>query len=134
LIAAVQNAVDPPEHTGEGVGLAPIDHHVFVEPVKEYVIDITLNITYQSGWTWVDVEEEVKAVIDDYFRELAREWAAARSYEEDHTGLIVRVLQIESRLLNVEGILDVTDTLLNGQPSNLILDKEAIPVRGVVVG
>lgn len=134
LVQAVQNAVDPPDKAGEGVGIAPIDHFVTVEPVKEFTIDVTLNITYQNGYTWPDVENAVLATIDDYFKELAREWAQARTYEEDHTGLVVRISQIESRLLNVPGILDVSDTELNGQKSNIVLDKEEIPKRGVVVG
>ncbi|NLY80445.1 MAG: baseplate J/gp47 family protein [Lysinibacillus sp.] len=134
LIDKVQEAVDPIDHQGEGVGLAPIDHIVTVFGVNETPIDITLNITYLSGWTWEDIEANVLQTIDDYFKELAEEWANAQTYEEDHRPVIVRVSQIEYRLLNVPGVIDISDTLLNGGASNIELDKESIPKRGVVIG
>lgn len=134
LVAKVQEAVDPLGRQGEGVGLAPIDHIVTVFGVNEADIDITLNITYQSGWTWADIESNVLQVIDDYFKELAEEWAKAQTYEEDHQPVIVRVSQIEYRLLDVPGVLDIGNTQLNGGTSNIELDKESIPKRGVVIG
>lgn len=134
LVDSIQEAVDPLNAQGEGVGIAPIDHIVTVSAVNETTIDITLNITYQTGWTWADIEANVFQVIDDYFKELAEEWAKAVSYEEDHQGLVVRISQIETRLLGVNGVLDIANTQLNGGAGNIELDKEAIPVRGVVVG
>ena len=35
--------------------------------------------------------------------------------------MIIRVSQIEARILGVEGVLDVTDTKLNGQSANMTL-------------
>lgn len=134
LVDDVQFAVDPLEAQGEGIGIAPIDHIVSVFGVGDTPIDISLNITYQSGWTWPDIEANVHAVIDEYFRELAEEWAKASTYDEDHAGLIVRISQIEIRLLGVAGVIDIADTLLNGGTSNVAIDKESIPKRGVVIG
>ncbi|KOP78664.1 phage tail protein [Lysinibacillus sp. FJAT-14745] len=134
LINEVQTAVDPLDHQGEGFGTAPIDHIVTVFGVNDILIDVVLNITYQSGWTWDDIKGQVQKIIDDYFKELAEEWAKANSYEEDHIGVVVRVAQIESRLLGVAGVLDIADTKLNGMQSNIALDPESIPKRGVVSG
>lgn len=134
LIDEVQEKVDPLDAQGEGLGIAPIDHIVTVSPVNEFPIDIELHLTYQSGWTWADVEPNVLQSIDDYFKSLAKEWAQAQTYTEDHTGVTVRISQIEIRLLNIPGILDIADTKLNGGTSNIVLDKEAIPIRGVVNG
>lgn len=134
LIDSIQEAVDPLGVQGEGVGIAPIDHITTVSAVNETTVDITLNITYQSGWTWADIQENVLQVIDDYFNDLAKEWAKAQTYEEDHQGVVVRISQIETRLLGVSGVLDIANTQLNGGTSNIELDKEAIPIRGVVIG
>lgn len=134
LIDSIQEAVDPLGVQGEGVGIAPIDHIATVSAVNETIVDITLNITYQSGWTWADIQENLLQVIDDYFNDLAKEWAKAQTYEEDHQGVVVRISQIETRLLGVNGVLDIANTQLNGGTSNIELDKEAIPIRGVVIG
>ncbi|MCT6924110.1 baseplate J/gp47 family protein [Metasolibacillus sp.] len=134
LIDQVQEAVDPIGMEGEGVGTAPIDHIVTVFGVEEAIINIGLNITYQTGWTWSDVEESVQVVIDDYFTELSEQWAQAVSKEEDEQGVVIRISQIETRLLGVDGILDIADTTLNGNTTNIELGSEEIPKRGAVSG
>ncbi|WP_260858092.1 baseplate J/gp47 family protein [Bacillus sp. FJAT-22090] len=131
LVDDVQEAVDPLDAQGEGLGTAPIDHIVTVFGVNESVINITLNITYQAGWSWADIEANVQQVIDDYFQELAKEWAES---EDDNSSVVVRISQIEYRLLGVAGVLDIADTQINGGTSNIAIDSEAIPKRGVVSG
>lgn len=134
LVDTVQELVDPLGQQGEGVGIAPIDHMVTIKAVDEVPINITLNITYQSGWAWADIEPQVLSVIDAYFKELAGQWASAVTFEDDHAGIIVRISQIETRLLGVPGVIDIANTKLNDGTSNIELDKEAIPKRGVVSG
>lgn len=134
LIDQVQAAVDPVGESGEGVGTAPIDHIVTVFGVEEAIVNIGLNITYQTGWTWPDVEASVQSVIDEYFAELAEQWAQAVSKEEDEQGVVIRISQIETRLLGVDGILDIADTTLNGGTTNLELADDQIPKRGAVSG
>lgn len=127
LIVDVQEAIDPPVGHGEGLGLAPIGHVVRVDGVESASIDIALTLTYQAGWDWMAVESYVYTAIDDYFDELATGWQST-----DNT--VVRVSQIETRVLTCPGILDVRDTKLGGCPDNITLDGVHIPVRGVVSG
>ncbi len=131
LIGQVQETVDPLHAQGEGLGTAPIDHIVTVFGVSQSAINIGLNITYQSGWSWVDIEASVQSVIDNYLKELAKEWAQS---ENDNMGVVVRVSQIEYRLLGIDGILDIGNTTLNGGTSNIEVNNESIPVRGTVSG
>ena len=48
--------------------------------------------------------------------------------------VIVRISQIESRLLDLEGIIDIYDTTINGGASNYTVDTNSIVVRGTVNG
>lgn len=134
LIDTIQQLVDPVNLQGEGVGTAPIDHVVTVSGVNEEVINVALNITYQNGYSWTDVEPNVLSIIDQYFKELAEQWAQAATYEDDHSGVIVRISQIETRLLALPGIVDIVDTQLNGDTVNIELNMESIPKRGAVSG
>ncbi len=127
LIDKIQTKIDPLNSQGDGVGFAPIGHIVTVTGVAETRVDITLSLAYRKGWTWEDVKGYVYSVIDNYFNELSKEWA-------DSDNLIVRISQIETRLLEVEGILDISGTKINGLEQNLMLDKDAVPVRGDVIG
>lgn len=129
LIETVQTAVDPTQNAGEGLGLAPIGHVVNVTGVTPVPVNITLNLTYASGWNWEAVQSYVEAVIDDYFEELASTWASS-----DY--LTVRISQIESRILSgcAAMITDIGGTQINGEEANLVLDADSIPVRGELNG
>ncbi len=127
LIDTVQTMVDPTINKSGGDGLAPIGHIVTVETVTETKVNLTFNITYQEGYSFHEVESYIIGVIDNYFLELCKTW-------DDNDSLIIRISQLESRLLNVTGVVDVTGTTINGEASNLVLSADAIPVRGTVIG
>jgi uncharacterized phage protein gp47/JayE len=44
----------------------------------------------------------------------------------------VRTAQLESRILEVPGVLDISNTTINGLSNNLVLEGSQIPVRGDV--
>ena len=122
LVNAVQEKIDPVQNQGAGLGIAPIGHVVTVVGCSETPVEIQTHITFQEDWTWDDVKPYVKKEVDVYFKELSSEW-------ESSENLIVRISQIETRLLNLTGILDIGDTTLNGVAQNLTLDADSIPVQ-----
>ena len=127
LVNKVKNEADPYPNEGMGYGFAPIGHVVTVEPVKGVNVNIVTDITYADGWSWEASESIIKSAIDNYFLELSETW-------EDKDNLIVRISQLESRILDCEGVVDIANTTLNGSSSNLVLDGSSIPVRGTVNG
>lgn len=124
LVNTVQTALDP-EISGEGDGIAPIDHVVNVKGVQGHRIDILLNLVYKEGFTYTGLESNIKDSIDAYFSELAKTWSETEN-------LTVRLSQIESRMLMIDGILDVEEVKLNGSSENIILEYDEIPIRGDV--
>lgn len=125
LIQQVQGKVDPLEHQGEGVGIAPIGHKTTIFGVTETTVNIETTITYQPGSNFESARTAIEGAIDAYFEELNKTWA-------DNENIVIRISQIETRLLNLEGILDIANTKLNDVASNLILDKDSIAKRGVI--
>ena len=83
-------------------------------------------IYYKRGWGWDDVRPQVETVIQGYFTDLAKSWADAEE------ALIVRISQIESRLLDVEGILDVANTKINGHDTSYQIPLDTIPKLGTM--
>ncbi|MGM7683554.1 baseplate J/gp47 family protein [Cytobacillus sp. Hm23] len=124
LINLVQETVDPIEETGEGYGTAPIGHTVTIEGVEAVAVDISTSLTLNNV-TLGQVEPMVQEVIDLYLAEIRKEWN-----KED--SLVIRVSHLESRILGIEGVVDITSTTLNGLAENLTLESE-IPVKGGVV-
>lgn len=126
LVEQVQTAVDPLQNAGEGLGTAPIGHVVKVYGVENETVNLSFTLTYQQGWDWEDVQSYVEQTIEAYFEELSETWA------DQEQALVVRVSQIESRLLAVSGILDIADTKINGTEANYELALDHIPVLGTI--
>lgn len=128
LIDSIQTIIDPEQNHGDGDGLAPIGAVVNIRAVTGVTIDVSATLTYDTDYSFAAVEKQIQAAIDGYFLELCKAW------ENDKTGLIVRIARVESAILDVQGVLDITDTTLNGGSENVILDAFSIPVRGEVNG
>lgn len=126
LVELVQTTIDPTQNAGEGVGIAPIGHVVRVEGVEDETINLSFTLTYESGWDWDDVETYVEEAVEGYFKELAESWS------NQQQALVVRISQIESRMLDISGILDIADTKINGTAANCTLEIDHIPILGTV--
>lgn len=122
LVDAVQQEIDP-TNDGHGVGIAPIGHIVTVDTVDEVVINITAHIVFQEGFSWGMVQAQAIQLIQNYLLELRQQWANLEV-------LIVRITQIETRLLSIHGILDINNTKINGTADNVTLNKFEIPIFG----
>lgn len=125
LVRSVQEAIDPLDEQGTGSGLAPIGHTVTVVGAAPEYITVRSRFTFAPGWNWNAAESSVRRAIIEYFMELDKEW-------ENQTNTIVRISQIETRILSLPGVLDIADTTLNGYSRNLELDPNKIPCPGGV--
>lgn len=124
LIEKVQELMCP--NPGQGLGIAPIGHDVTVVTATEKEINISTTLTLKQSITTEIIQEEIESVINDYLLSLKRDW-------QDLEEITVRVAQLESRILNVDGVIDITNTLVNGSTANIILSSEYIPKLGEVV-
>lgn len=124
LIQTVQDAIDP-AMSGNGDGLAPIDHVVTVDTAEEVKIQIKCTLEYESSYGGETMQAQIKEAAEAYLKELRASWEGLG----DH-GCIVRLSQIEARILALEGIYDIKDTQINGAAENLELSKNQIPVYG----
>ena len=121
LIGTVKETLDPDEYTGEGYGIAPIGHVVNVKSAEAVPVTVKTTITFDVGYSWSNLQTSIDNVISDYLLELRQSWA-----DQDH--LIVRISQIETRLLSVTGIIDINGTTINNTPDNLTLGQFEVPV------
>lgn len=124
LVNTVQQEIDPTKD-GHGVGIAPIGHIVTVNTAEEIAVNITSNIIFDEGYSFTGQKQNIIDAISAYLLELRKEWA-------NQTNLVVRIAQIETRILAIKGIIDISGTKINGAASNLTLTKYQIPVMGGV--
>lgn len=126
IIAAVKDAVDPTAYTGEGYGLAPIGHQVNINTAESVTINVACTLSLESGLVYADVKDAVEAACAEYLKELRQAW-------EDESSLIVRISGFETKILEVDGVHDVSVTI-NSSSSNITLTEYQIPVLGTVTG
>jgi uncharacterized phage protein gp47/JayE len=125
LISTVQEVIDPSASPGDGLGIAPIGHIVTVDTSTEVITNISAVITLDTGYDWSMVSADVIATMQGYLLELRAVWATASvNY--------VRIAQIETRILAIEGIIDISGTTINSVAANLTLGEFEIPILGVV--
>lgn len=132
FVDEVQTLIDPTQNQGMGIGIAPIGHTVTVVGATNSAIAIGLNVTFDAG-TFDDYKTTIEKVIDDYFTELNSKWQSTQRVSAEafeNNGIIVRISQIESRILDIEGVTDIQHTSLNGQEENLTLGVDELAVRG----
>ena len=123
LLARVQGLIDPEAAMGEG--LAPIGHSVTVDTAEKIPINISMRLDFDDGFSFEILRDEIENVISDFLLEFRKSWSDRNSFS-------VRVSQIESRLMGVRGIIDISDTKICGAASNIELTRLQIPVLGVI--
>lgn len=125
LVSQVQNLIDPAPQ-GMGYGLAPIGHTVTVFGVTALPINVVSTFTLDSGVTPISIQTDIENKVKEYLLNIRQnEWA-------DSTTLVVRISQIEARFLDVQGVLDVSGTTINGVASNLNVTGDNVPTFGSV--
>lgn len=120
LVDSVQEIIDP-TGTQEGLGIAPIGHRVTVVGAVSDSITVSTTLILESGKTVGDVQSSVNEVVTNYFNSLTETW-------DEVNNIVIRIAQIETRLLGVAGVLDVNSTKINGGTSNLDLESDELPV------
>lgn len=121
LVDYVQQEVDP---TGDqtGLGIAPIGHVVTVVGAEQASLTVACTLVLETGKTIEDVQTLIDDVVANYFNYLASTW-------DSNDNLIVRISQIETRILGVSGVLDISSLTVNGTTNNIQLASTEIPVK-----
>ena len=127
MIKKVQDIIDPTKDA-QGLGVAPIGHVVTVQGTTNVPVNITTAISFEPNFTWALVKLKVEEVIKNYLLELRKNWALKN--EKVSNNLVVRVSRIEAKILDINGILDIQNTTINGSSNNLQLTEFQIPVWG----
>jgi len=116
-------------------GASPVitnaNHQEYIDKIEAYSFNA---IGCPSGETVVKglYSAFTKRMRDDQGVELSQGWDAVEWRSDPNATLVVRISQIDTRLLNLAGILDVQNTRLNGAAQNLTLVPNNIPIRGTV--
>ncbi len=94
-----------------------------MDTVEEVSINITTTITLADTNNLTNIKNNIQSEINKYLLDLRKTW-------ENEDNIIVRISQIESRILNTDFVLDISNTKINNGTSNIKLNANQIPVLG----
>lgn len=114
LINDFQEYLDP-GITGMGNGVAPIGAFVTVTTATTLTINITADVTLESGYVSTGA---VQPAVETYLNDIA------------YVGNTVSYIGVAAAILNAEGIANVSNVQLNGAMSDIYLTAEQIPQLG----
>ena len=78
---------------------------------------------FDTGYSWSNLQSSIENAISGYLLELRKEWA-------DNDYLVVRISQIESRIMAIQGVIDISGSKINGYAATLTLTPFVISVFG----
>lgn len=135
FVSEVQEALDPVPYHQHGVGIAPIGHRVTVEAAAQSAVNIGLNIKFLGTDTFSTCLADITATIQAYFDELNKGWQdteVVTTSRYENRGIVIRISQIESRLLARPYVADISHTTLNGTEENVELANNALATIGTI--
>lgn len=133
FVSEVQELIDPVPYAQNGVGIAPIGHRVTVEAAGTSAINIGLNIKFLGTDTFESCKADINSTINAYFDELNAAWQETEvvtTNKYENRGIIVRISQIESRLLSRPYVGDISHTTLNDAEENIELANTDLATIG----
>lgn len=126
--AEIKEIIDPTDKQGQGLGIAPIGHTVTIDTPTEVTVNITADVSL-DGVTVGQVESAVQESLSIYFLNVRKMWA-------DYNTIGIYISQVISRIIAVDGVLNVTNVELNGDDEDIELTSTAstqyVPVLGTI--
>ena len=101
----------------------PFGANVSVVTGEEFAVNISADFTLKAGYTFTQVEQSIKNKLTEYFKSIA--------FDEGLT--YISQAQMGRELLDVEGIEDYSNLLLNGSTGNIPISDIQVPIIGDVV-
>lgn len=135
LVAIVQEAVDPIPVQGQGIGMAPIGATVTVVAPTVLTVDISATVTLARGYTLGQVQGLIETAVGDYLAAVRNDWDKPMGFANEYAA-DVYLARINSAIIGVPGIVNVTGITANGSDNDLHLpqtgETQQVPMLGGV--
>jgi len=120
VVQAVQTYIDPNQN-GDGEGAAPSGATVTVVAATGVIINVSSTIDPDGTKELADIQTSYGSLLATYLGTIA--------FGKDTT---VRYNQVDKMLLDVGGVIDYSNFLINGGTANIVIGADAVVVAGMV--
>lgn len=122
FLSSLKEKLDPTEHTGCGYGLVPVGHSVTVASPKVVPIEVDFDIMLEGGERDT-LSDEIDEVVNDYINSANALW--------EKEGVSLYSAQLLVRLLQLDGVQNISSLTLNGQ-EHIKLNDDTIACAGLI--
>lgn len=119
LLQEVQNYIAPVSEQGEGA--APIGADVTIAAAEAITISVIANVVHNGSATLAAIQAGLEVMLENYLQSIA--------FGNDPSPKYVR---IGSLLLDIPGVIDFSDLLVNGGTANIAITAGQAAVIGTV--
>lgn len=137
FMRSVQLQLDPENaegDTGDGLGMAPIGHKVTVTTPVSLEIHIRCQLQLVPNTVLGTVRNEVEKACRQYIEQVRYAWGDSDGYNRYRCDIYQA--KIIASILGVQGIINVTNVLINGEGRDLHITQtplqQTLPVFGTV--
>lgn len=127
FVNEVQTEIDPIINSGEGIGLAPIGHHVTVTKPVEFRINIDVYVDVNANFSLSNIQNEILAKIKNYILEVQNNW-------QNSSIITIYISKVIAYTLLTEGIDNVARVVINGEENDLQLEETAQLQQFPIIG
>ena len=136
LVESVQNAIDPPDGAGLGLGLAPIGARVTIATAAEVTVNVSATVTLAAGYEIGQVQPLVEAAIEAYLLSVRQAWDTQLGTTQVEYAADVYIARVLAAIVGTTGIVNATNVQFNGAGADLILtetgETQQVPILGTV--
>ena len=141
LVERIQTKICPSEvpdtnPSQNGYGLAPIGAAVTIGTATPLTVNVSMTVQLSSGHTIESVRPAVNTAIENYLLGVRKLWGASITSTKIEYPVWVYVAQVTAAILAVDGVVNVTNTKLNGAANDLNLIEtgvlQQLPMKGTV--
>ena len=136
LVQTIQNTIDPVPNSGQGLGLAPIGAKATITAPEKLEVSVTASVTLLPSYSLDTVRTAVLEALEAYLLNVRKSWATNIGKTSIEYSANVYTARVSAAIITAEGVVNVTNVLLNGAADDLILTEtgaqQQVPVVGTV--
>lgn len=124
IVDAVQEYIDPGAE-GMGEGKATIGCHFTAVGAESVEIHVSVKILRSSSGNSLVIQNGLTEAVEEYLKKLALS-------DVERGAVVVRYANIFAQVMQIDGVVDCEELLLNGEPGNITCTIYQVPVLGEV--
>ena len=134
LRSELQTLICPPvgAPSYNGYGVAPIGAKAVIVAPTETLVNISCDVTWETGRGGDADIQAVKSAISNYITEVKQGWGAPLIGYSVSYSVTIYISRVIAAIVAVDGVVSTSNVLIGGSASDMTITGEYLPKLGVI--